>query len=113
MVPPNRSEGSNTVKIEIHHYHHYPELENMSQQLADIQREVQEAKDAQTSAVVLITGLRDRINQLIDSATELGELKTQLGLLTQDLSDSTDGLAAAVAEPGNGEGGNGEQNPPA
>ena len=71
----------------------------MSEQLEAIRREVAEAKTAQQSAIVLIGGLKAQIDTLIANATELTELKTELAALSVDLSDATDGLAAAVAEP--------------
>jgi len=89
--------------LEIHYYHHYPELENMSQQLDDIRREVSEAKDVASSAVTLILGLKSRIDALLASELELADLKAQLAGLSQDLSDSTDALAAAVATDGSSE----------
>lgn len=69
----------------------------MAHVLENLQREVQEARDAHTSAVALIGGLKTEIQNLVTNATELDELKSALTQMTQELSDSTDTLAAAVA----------------
>ena len=87
------------MKIEIHHYNHYPELQAMSEVLDNIAREVAEAKTAHASAIALIAGLKTQLDQLVANATELGELKAAVSALSQDLSDSTDSLAAAVETP--------------
>ena len=94
----------------------------MAQVLENLQREVQEARDVQSSAVALITGLKSKIDDLSNNATELSALKSALGDLSQELSDSTDSLAAAVTTdagggdaptptdptPGTGDGGDGD-----
>lgn len=65
--------------------------------LEDIRREVQEAKDAQQSALALIVGLKAKIDELVHNATDLAQLQAELTALSQELSDSTDALVAGVA----------------
>lgn len=84
---------------------------HMSQATEDIKREVSEAKGAHASAIALITQLVG----MIQSATDLEELKAT----AQELSTSTDELAAAVTantpstgqptDPGTGQPVEGEQ----
>lgn len=70
----------------------------MASALEDIRREVAEARAGQASAVQLIRGLRDKLDQMIDDSTSYKELSEAVAGLANDLSDSTDELAAAVAE---------------
>lgn len=90
------------MRIEIHHIHHYPEIEAMSDALENIRREVGEAKAGQASAVALISGIREQLAQLVANATDLEALKTEVNQLATDLSDSTDALGAAMATDGGG-----------
>ena len=72
----------------------------MTQAIEDLRREVSEAKDAQASAILLIEGIRTQLEDMAENATELAALKSEVIALSADLSDSTDGLATAVANPG-------------
>lgn len=65
--------------------------------LDTLRQEVQEARSAQESAIVLILGLKAKIDALAASATELSQLQAALGDLSAELSASTDSLADAVA----------------
>ena len=87
------------IHVTIHQQHHYPEIDKMSQQLDDLTREVQESKTAQEGAVTLIEGTRQQLMDMANNATELEDLKSQVATLAQELSDSTDALAAATATP--------------
>lgn len=75
----------------------------MGNALENIQREVAEAKDAQSSAIVLIKGIRQQLIDLAANATDLAAFKAEVEGLAVELSDSTDALGAAVAEDGAGE----------
>lgn len=76
---------------------HNRQLRSIRMSLEDIRREVQEAKDAQQSALALIVGLKAKIDELIHNATDLAQLQSELTALSQELSDSTDALVAGVA----------------
>lgn len=67
--------------------------------IEDLRREVAESKGAVASAITLIEGLRDRLDAMVDSAEDLAALQAEVSALSSELSDSTDSLAAAVAEP--------------
>ena len=86
------------IRISHYHYHRYPEIEAMSQQLERLREEIAENTAADQSAITLIRGLVARVEELVANATELSELRAGLEALTADLSSSTDELAAAVAE---------------
>lgn len=87
-----------------HHYYHFPEIEEMTNALEDIRREVAEAKVAQSAAADAIMALLQdqaekiaQIATLLANAQELDEFRAQATALMQELSDSTDSLTAAVA----------------
>lgn len=61
------------------------------------------AEEASEIAKAALKAQQFGLDDCDPSSTELDELKAALGVLSQDLSDSTDGLAAAVATPGNDE----------
>lgn len=65
----------------------------------DLVTQVAETKGVTDAAVVLIQGLRDQINALVADATELEALKAQLTDLANQLDDSEQKLAGAVATP--------------
>ncbi len=85
------------LQFSIHHYHHYPDKDEIMSVLDTLRQEVQEARSAQESAIVLILGLKAKIDALAANATELNQLKSALAELSSELSDSTDSLADAVA----------------
>lgn len=85
------------INLNIHHYHHYPELANMIQILEDVRAQVERNTAIDLSAIALIQGLVQKIDALAANATELNELKSGLAELTSSLTSSSDGLAAAVA----------------
>lgn len=87
------------MRIEIHNYTHYPEIDQMSEAIENLRREVAEAKAGQASAIVLIEGIRDQLNTMLDTSRSFAELKAEVDTLATDLSDSTDALSAAVASP--------------
>lgn len=67
--------------------------------LDDVTREVNEAKDVMSSAVALINGIQARIDAAVTAALEGGATAAQLEpftALSQELSDQTDALSAAV-----------------
>lgn len=67
--------------------------------IEDLRREVAESAGAVQSAITLIEGLRDRLDEMVDSAEDLAALQAEVSALSAELSNSTDSLAAAVAEP--------------
>lgn len=71
--------------------------------IEDLRREVAESRDAVSSAVTLIEGLRDRLDAMVDASADLEALQAEVTALSAELSASTDSLAAAVAEPGDEE----------
>ncbi len=91
------------LTINVNHVHTYPEIEDMTLALENLTREIGEAKAGQASAVVLINAIREQLTELASNATELQSLKSSIEELAQELSDSTDDLAAAVGTPGEGE----------
>ena len=86
-----------TFNININNTHTYPELEAMNEALDNLRREVSESKDATASAITLIEGITDQLNDLVANATDVEALKAEIEALSIELSDSTDSLAGAVA----------------
>lgn len=92
------------MKLAILIEHVYPkrvlkELREMASAIENLRREVAEARAGQDSAVALIEGLRDRLDEMLTSTESFAELQREVDSLSQDLSASTDKLAAAVVEP--------------
>ena len=84
--------------------HEYPwrlirELKKMSIAIEYLRQEVAESKAGVESAIALIGGLRDRLDEMVDSTASLEELQAEVNALSAELSDNTDSLAAAVAAP--------------
>lgn len=67
--------------------------------LADLEREINEAKSVMESATVLINGFQARLDAAVQSALDSGATAAQLEpftSLSQELSNNTDALSAAV-----------------
>jgi hypothetical protein len=79
------------MKLEIHHYHHYPEIDHMSQQLDRLIAEVAEMSTVTQGAIVLIKDIRQK---LIDAGTD----QAKLDELASELDARGNDLAAALAE---------------
>jgi hypothetical protein len=76
------------------------EIEMENQTLLQLEAQVKQTVEVQKSAVVLITGLSDRISVAVAKALEGGATAEQLAPITQEIADmkaSTDALSAAVA----------------
>lgn len=91
-----------TLRIEHVHLHDdllTEEIIEMANAIEELRREVAEANAGVDSAVALIQGLRDRLDQMVDDSASLAELRAEVEALSGELSASTDELAAAVAAP--------------
>lgn len=73
--------------------------ENMTQQLDDLKREVQESGDAIEKAVTFIGGLSDQIRQLKDDPTALEQLATALDAQQQSLAQVMQAPPEPAPEP--------------
>ncbi len=78
------------MKIELHHYHHYPEIANMSAQLDALKAEVTATRGAVDSAIALIGSLADQIEQLKDDPAALQALADDLRDQREDLAEAVD-----------------------
>lgn len=88
------------MKLEIHHYHHYPEMTAVSEQLDNLTNEIAQMRGAVDSAITLINGLADQIEELQNDPAALQAL-------ADDLRGQKEQLAAAV------DANDGEEEPPA
>jgi uncharacterized coiled-coil protein SlyX len=91
-----------------------PELESqmatMQEALAALRQEVAETKGANASASVLIKGLAAKVAELAAAAAAGQAVADELTALSNELSNSTDGLVADIAAnpvPAGDGGGNG------
>jgi hypothetical protein len=106
------------MKINIHHYHHYPEIEQMSQNMQRLIDEVAQTRTVAEGAVTLIKDLRQRIIDAGTDEAKLAELADSLDLCQGALTAAlTEGTAAAEepAPPAPAEGGevaHGGEEPP-
>jgi ABC-type transporter Mla subunit MlaD len=76
----------------------------MAADLSTLIAEVQETQGVSQSAVVLITGLRDQVNDLIETAEGNAVDVAQLEQLRDALDSSNTQLSQAVSGPGEGGG---------
>jgi len=76
-------------------YHSLKGRKTMAEGFANLTAEVAEMKDVATSAVAVLNSINERIAEAIE-ADDLEE-DSAMQLLANELSDTTDALAAAVA----------------
>jgi hypothetical protein len=72
-------------------------MPNDNPSLTNLQNEVAETTTVQQSAVVLLQGLKSRLDAAIAELAQAGVTNEALNQLSSDLNNSTDSLAAAVA----------------
>jgi hypothetical protein len=78
-------------RFEIHHFHHYPEIAAVSEQLANVTAEVAALRGVVTSGATLLARLADQIEALQNDPAALQAL-------ADDLRAQRTELANAIAE---------------
>lgn len=66
-------------------------------EIDDLVEQVQSVRGVEDSATKLIMGLVDKVNQLVQNATELSDLKTKVQQATAEIRQNAQPLADAVA----------------
>lgn len=66
-------------------------------EIDDLVAQVQDVKGVEDSALALITGLTQKVTQLVQDATDLATLKAQVAQATADIKNNAQPLADAVA----------------
>jgi hypothetical protein len=66
-------------------------------EIDDLVEQVQAVKGVEDSALALITGLSDKVAQLVQDATDLATLKQQVAQATQEIRQNAQPLAEAVS----------------
>lgn len=72
------------------------ELRHMSVELDNLRAEVARNTTVDQSVITLVNGLVQKLNDIVNSATELADMKAQVTALTSELASSNDAVAAEV-----------------
>lgn len=86
------------MRIEIHHYHHYPEIEKMSQQMDDLKNDFEQLKGAVGAVLDRVNALPQMVADAV-AAAQNGD-NAALAALDADVKSEVDTINAALAPVG-------------
>jgi hypothetical protein len=78
------------MKLEIHHYHHYPELTNMSEQLDAIEAKVAELTTVAEGTALLLDEVAQLVRDNINDPARLEEILADLEANRANLAAATE-----------------------
>ena len=91
------------MKLELHVYNHYPEIEEMASAIENLRLEVANAVSGEASARKLIEGMVTRLEEMRVTSKNYDDLQSEVNSLSAELAAGTASLAAAVVQPAAGE----------